>query len=391
MSSTRRIRFALAAAFTVLAPSRGAAAPAPQPYVVNVVLPTTGPAAFLGKSEAEALKILEKTVNASGGIQGRPLSFIVQDDQSSPQAAVQLTTALVTAKVPVMIGSTLAGTCGAQAPLLKNGPVDFCLSPGVHPLPGSFVFSPAPSTLDLGIVTARYYHQRGWKKAAFIFSTDGSGQDGERVIDTAFKQPENRDIAIVGVEHFAPSDLSVAAQLAHVKASGAQVLYVWTSGTPTATVLRDIHDAGIDLPIVTSYSNATYAQMKQYKPFMPKELLFAGLPTMGPNELPNGDLKNVVEGYFRAFRAAGTRPDIGQTTAWDAGSLIVAALRKLGPNATAEQIREYLASLDRWTGATGSFDFRAVPQRGVNWKSSVLMARWDPAKDTWVGVAPLGG
>jgi branched-chain amino acid transport system substrate-binding protein len=298
---------------------------------------------------------------------------------------------LIAEKVPVMIGSTLAGSCGAQAPLLKNGPVALCLSPGIHPSAGSFMFSPAPSTLDLGIVTARYYHERGWKKAAFIFSSDGSGQDGERVIDTAFKQPENRDIEIVDVEHFAPSDLSVAAQLAHVKSSGAQVLYVWTSGTPTATVLRDVHDAGIDLPIVTSYSNATYAQMKQYKPFMPRELLFAGLPTMGPNELPDGELKTTVDSYFRAFKAAGVRPDIGQTTAWDAGALIVSALRHIGPNATADQIRQYLASLDRWTGATGAFDFRSIPQRGVNWKSSVLMARWDPAKDTWVGVAPLGG
>lgn len=385
----KSVRFAALASLLALAPSLGAAAP--QPYVVNVVLPTTGPASFLGKSEVQALQILEKSVNQSGGIGGRPLQFAVQDDQSSPQIAVQLTNALVAAKVPVMIGSTLAGTCGAQLPLLKNGPVAFCLSPGIHPPPGSFVFSPAPSTLDLGIVTARYYHERGWKKAAFIFSTDGSGQDGERVIDTAFKQPENRDIQIVDVEHFAPSDLSVAAQLAHVKASGAQVLYVWTSGTPAATVLRDIHDAGLDLPIVTSYSNATYAQMKQYKPFMPKELLFAGLPTMGPNELPSGELKTAVAGFFRAFRAAGTRPDIGQTTAWDAGALVVAALRKLGPNASAEQIRQYLASLDRWTGTSGSFDFRAIPQRGVNWKSSVLMARWDAAKDTWVGVAPLGG
>ena len=60
-----------------------------------------------------------------------------------------------------------------------------------------------------------------------------------------------------------------------------------------------------------------------------------------------------------------------------------AALRKLGPNATAAQVRSYIANLNGWTGVTGTYDFKLIPQRGVNWKS-VVMTRWDPTHGVWM-------
>ncbi len=362
---------------------------APVPYTIDVVLPMTGIVAFLGRSESAALSVVEDSINKAGGIHGRPIKFAIADDASNPQVSVQLVNGIIARKPAVMIGPGLSATCGAVAPLLKDGPVAFCLSPGIHPAAGSFVFSPAPSTVDMATGTNHFMRYKGWKKVAFIFSTDSSGQDGERTINEAFGKPENKDVNIIDVEHFAVTDLTVAAQMAHIKASGAEALYVWSSGTASLTVLRGALDAGLNLPIVTSYSNATYDQMKAYQPVMPKELYFTGLPTIAPDKLPKGALRNAVDAYYRAFDAKGVRPEVGQQTAWDAAQLIVAALNKLGTDATAAQIRDYLTQLHGWTGVTGTFDFPALPQRGVDWKS-VVVARWDPGKNTWVGVAPLG-
>jgi len=365
---------------------------AADPIEVSVLLPMTGSVALIGQSAMTALTILAEGVNKSGGINGRPLKFNFQDDQSNPSLAVQIVSRIVAAKEPIVLGSNLSASCSAIAPLVKDGPVDMCFSPGIHPDEGSFVFSPAPSTVDIAIVDARYFHKRGWKKIAFIYSTDGSGVDGEKVINQIFQAPENKDITFPDVEHFGVTDLSVAAQVSRMKASQPDALYVWASGTPASTVLRAIADAGINLPVITSYSNATYKQMDSLKPYLPKELLMAGLPTMVPaDQLPRGQLRAQVDAYDRAFKAAGVRPDALQTTPWDAGLLIVDALRKLGPAPTAAQVREYLAGLRGFTGVTGTFDFKAIPQRGVNWKSSLLMTRWNPAKDTFDAAGPIGG
>jgi branched-chain amino acid transport system substrate-binding protein len=381
--------FALAAVWAAI-PFGGTAAP--DPVEVNVVLPLTGSVALLGQSSQTSLSILEKSVNASGGIAGRPLKLVISDDQSNPQLAVQIVSRLIATKVPVVLGPNLSANCNAVTPLLKDGPVSLCFSPGIQLTEGSYVFSPAPSSLDLAIATARYAKRRGWKKMAFIFPTDSTGTDGEKVVTQTFAAPEFRDVGIADIEHFAPTDLSVAAQLAKIKSAQPDALFVWGSGTPAVTAIRDIQDAGLAIPILTAYSQASPAQMNALKGYLPKEFLIPGIPSMVPvDQLPRGPLRDRITARNREFAAAGVPPEALQTTGWDAGLLVVDALRHVGPNATAAQVREYLAGLSGFTGVTGTFDFKKIPQRGVDWKSSVLMTRWDAARNTFVAAGPLGG
>jgi branched-chain amino acid transport system substrate-binding protein len=383
-------RFVAALVLAILAAGIPFAAPAADPYEINVVLPLTGSVALLGNAVAKSLALVEDNVNKAGGINARPIKFVIADDQSNPTTAVQLVNRIIAAKVSVMIGPSLNATCSSVAPLLKDGPVGLCLSPGIHPDPGSFVFSAAPSTLDLAIVTAHYAKRRGWKKIAFLITTDSSGIDGEKVLNQAFA--DGKDTTVVDVEHFGVTDLTVAAQLSRIKAANPDALYVWASGTPSVTALRGLQDAGMTIPILTSYSNATYEQLNAIKAFVPKEYLMPGPPTMvPPDQLGRGQLRDAVTAYYRTFQAAGMKPDVLQTSAWDAAQLVISALRRLGLNATAPQIRDYIDGLNTFTGVTGKYDFRMIPQRGVDWKSSVLMARWDPAKESFVSVSPIGG
>src|SRR5271154_1865661 len=91
-----------------------ASARAADPYDVNVILPLTGSASFLGKAEHAALQLAEKWVNDNGGIQGRPLHLVIQDDQSSPQLAVQLASQVIARHPAVLIGSSLVAMCNAM-------------------------------------------------------------------------------------------------------------------------------------------------------------------------------------------------------------------------------------------------------------------------------------
>src|SRR6202521_1255672 len=131
---------------------------------INVILPLSGGGAFLGKSEQQALSQYEKITNSTGGIHGKPLRFVFHDDQSSPQIAVQLTSEIVAASPAVMIGSAQVAMCNAMAPLLQNGPVAYCLSPGIHPKDGSYVFTSSVSTHDLAAALIRYFRLKGWIK-----------------------------------------------------------------------------------------------------------------------------------------------------------------------------------------------------------------------------------
>ncbi len=190
-------------------------------YDINVILPMTGGASFVGKGQHDSLEALAAVVNKAGGIGGKPLKWIYHDDQTSPQIAVQLANEILADKPSVMLGSSIVAMCAAIAPLMKNGPVDYCLSPGYHPHPGDFVFSAASSSTDQFAAVVRYYRMMGWTKIALLSTTDASGQDGDHAIDQVLARPENKDVKKVIQEHFNPTDLSVAAQIENIKASGA--------------------------------------------------------------------------------------------------------------------------------------------------------------------------
>ena len=63
---------------------------------------------------------------------------------------------------------------------------------------------------------------------------------------------------------------------------------------------------------------------------------------------------------YAALKAHNLKPDNNVATAWDAGFIVVAALRKLGPTATAAQLREYIDNLTDFAGVDGMYDFKKI-------------------------------
>jgi branched-chain amino acid transport system substrate-binding protein len=384
--------FLLAVALCVAVPGAVVlAAPNGQPIEIPAILSLTGPAAFLGKNELSALQLVEDQVNTQGGIAGRPLHFAVQDDQTNAQTAVQLANGLIAKGTPVMIGPTLTASCGAIAPLLKNGPVDYCLSPGMHPDKDSWIYSWGPITTDLLALNIKYFREHGWKHIALLTTTDASGQDGEHGVDAALALPENKDVTLVAREHFNVSDLSVAAQVSRIKVSGAQAMLAWGTGAPVGTEFHAIADAGLDIPVGITAGNVLYTLLKQYSSILPKRLVSAAFPAAASEYPQPGPFSNAVKRYNTAFGTIGVRPDASQVIGWDPAWIIVGAYKKLGPNLTAEQLKNYLSNLRGFVGATGIYDFPEVPQRGLSVSESGLMVGWDPAKNSFVPLGKIGG
>ena len=282
--------------------------------------------------------------------------------------------------------AALSAKC-ASLPLVKDGPVSYCLSPGVHPPVGSFMFSADWGTDDTIRTLVRYAHEKGWRRVAILTSTDSSGQDAETGIDAALALPENAGSTVVAREHFGINDISIAAQLTRIKATNPQVLIGWASGTPFGTIVRGLSDTGLDVPLISSNSNTTYATMHTLAAYLPKTLLFAAVVTEANlGQLRRGSERRTLEAYLTALKATGMRPEEGSFLTWDALWIVVDALRKLGPNATAAQIRQHIAGLHGWVGIHGAYDFTKTAQRGLD-ANGVIISRWAADRDTWIPVS----
>jgi branched-chain amino acid transport system substrate-binding protein len=370
-------------------PERTAAAG--EPIELNAILSLTGPGAFLGTAEQSGILQAAEQANKAGGIAGRPIKVTIQDDGSNAQTALTLANGIIARKAQVIFGPTLTAGCSALAPLVRNGPLLYCFSPGMQPERGSYVFVYQVSSADSVGVDVRYFRERGLKRIAMLTSTDSTGQVGEAAIDAALAQPENKDLSLVDREHYNVTDMSVAAQIARIKGSGAQVMIAWGTGTPIGTVFRAIRDGGLDIPVTVSAGNDIYPEMKQFAAILPRELISAAPPNIVLDTLPNGQVKNAVRQFIDAFKAVGIRADISEANGWDPAQIIISGLKKLGPNATANELKEYISTLHGYAGACGMYDFRAGDQRGLTAAQNLVMVRWDVPKDSWVTISKFGG
>jgi branched-chain amino acid transport system substrate-binding protein len=254
------------------------------------------------------------------------------------------------------------------------------------------VYTSNVSTLDLATSLVRYFRLKGWTRVALITSTDASGQDAERGIKDVLARPDNKDVSLVANEHFTPTDVSVSAQIEKISAAQPQALIAWSTGGPIGTVFKGIIQAGLDLPVGTTNGNMTLAQMTQYADFLPKQLF---IPS---SEWPKHDARLTLDpavekaqaGFFATYEAAKVTPDVAAVLAWDPALLVVDAIRKLGPAATAVQVRDHLAKLQGFPGINGVYDFPRIPQRGLDERDAVVTL-WDPGQKTWKVVSKPTG
>lgn len=376
----RRAALVLATAFLL---TSGPAPAQETPIEIYAVLPLTGFGAFFGKALRQGIEAFEASTNRNGGIKGHPIKVVVADDETNPQVAVQIFNQIIAKGGSIVIGPGFSASCGAVLPLLTNGPLTYCMSPGVHPTAGSYMFAADASTIDLWGAQFRFAREHGWTRIATILTNDASGQDIARQLDALAILPENAALHIVSRQTFGLTDLSVSAQMANIKNASPDVLLTGATGAPFGTLLRSARDVGLDVPVFASSTNMTPEQMSQYGAYLPHDLLFSNPRGVIFESAAAKPIRDAQRAFFDAFRSTGIHPGQGQTVPWDPLVLVTDALRRLGPNATPAQLREYLAGLQHWVGASGDYDFRKIPQRGIG-LDAVVVYRWDAAKNDYV-------
>ena len=353
------------------------AAQAADPFDIPVIAPLTGAASFAGKSGQVAVQLAEDQINKDGGVDGRPVRFVFQDDQTSPQTAVQLTNRVMAAKPAVIIGSWITAMCNAMSPLAqKNGPLIYCISPATPT--GDYTFSAGTSTRDQLTALVAFFRAKGWTRIAVLTATDATGQDAERNVDYALGLPENKSIEVTARLQFRPTDVSVSAQIQQIKATSPQVLLTWTIGPSLATVLKAMQQADLNIPAGTTSANLNYAFMAQFAAVLPKELYIPSsvASARGGNLVLDPEVKRKRDVFYAAFDAKGVKPDVAAEVAWDPVMIVVDAYRKLGTGASAEQIRDHVGGLTGYAGVSGVYDFRRTPQRGLS-IDNVVVTRWN--------------
>src|SRR5713101_6240601 len=111
----------LALLFCCALPSRATSASPPDPIKIGAVLPFSGGVELYGRQAKLGLDLAAKEINAGGGILGRPVELVYEDDKTDPAVAVDATRKLIEREgVLAVVGPITSRNLIAMAPTVES-------------------------------------------------------------------------------------------------------------------------------------------------------------------------------------------------------------------------------------------------------------------------------
>jgi len=209
-----------------------------------------------------AVEQLVDETNARGGIDGSKLEVVQVDNRSDPQQAPIAAQQAIERGADMLFFSSESLTASAAAPVAEeNDELNFSLSanePGFGPpTTGRLSFSAYPSVLSEASADATFLHGKGIKRP-FLFR-DTAIIYGKAYCAGFQEAWEHLGGSISGSVDFKNEDTSIASQVSQVKKSNADSVVMCSYPPGGAAAVKQVRDAGVDLPIMATGSfDGTY-------------------------------------------------------------------------------------------------------------------------------------
>jgi branched-chain amino acid transport system substrate-binding protein len=232
----------------------GAAASAQDTIKIGVTQPLTGAFAASGNYVAQGAKIAEEEINKAGGVLGKKIELVVEDNKSNPTEAVATAEKLIVKdKVPVMLGAWSSTLTLAVMPKLEEYKVPMLVetsSSGKITTSGNpYVFRISPTSQMEAKAFTPLFKTLDIKKADFLATNNDFGLGASKEFSEAAKA---NGVQVGVMETMDPKATDFSAQLAKIKASGGDTLFVTTAVEQITLLLKQAKDQQLKARIITT-------------------------------------------------------------------------------------------------------------------------------------------
>ena len=318
---------------------------------IGMIAPSTGTFAESGRYEVWGAKLAAEEVNKAGGVLGRQIELVVEDDQTTNPGAVMAFSKLVGNKdIPVFISTVLSTQIKSIAPdVLKVAkPV---MIGGTDPTlthmgnPWLFRFRPN-DTYSARVIADFGVKKLGKKKWAIVYSTDTFGTSGKDSLVADLKSMGIEPILVQGYANNAPDFTPIALAL---KKSGADVMVTYFSIAPDLGIFaKQIRQLGVNIPWIGSASTATITARRLAGPAL--NGVYA-VVDFHPNSSPAS--RSYSDEYQAAYK---TSADFLSAWSYDAVHAIALAIND-AKSTDPDKIRQSVLKIHDYKGAEGTYNF----------------------------------
>lgn len=341
------------------------------PIKIGAVLDITGAGASLGVPERQTLEMLAEQVNADGGIDGREIELIIEDNQSTEDAAARAATKLIqTDQVDILLGASRTGPSLAMRPIAEQAQIPMIsLAANIKIIEGSeWVFKTAQNDRVVIERIVEDMAAKGYQRIALARDASGYGE-GVAELFTELGEPEG--IEVVTVESFAPDATDFTAQMVNIRNTQPDAVVIW--GIPPAASLAQVayRQLGLEAPVYQSHGigNQVFLETAGQS----ADGLLAPLGRMlVADQLPEDDpQKEVVTQFIADFEEKyGETPSTFAGHAYDGFMIAVNALKEVGTDPN--ELRDAIESVSDWPGVSGVFTMTPEDHSGLT-KDALVM------------------
>jgi branched-chain amino acid transport system substrate-binding protein len=318
---------------------------------IGMCAPVTGPAAESGKYAVGGAKLAVEQVNKAGGVLGKQIELIVEDDQTTnPGIVLAFSKLAAQPDIVAFLGSIRSTQVHAMAPdVLKLGkPVMFGgTDPNLTKLGNPWLFRFRPNDSYSGKVIADYgVNTLGKKKWAVLHSTDAFGTAGGKAL--------TEGLAKLGVtpvidQGYANQSQDFTPVVLAIKQSGADVLgSYFTFENDLGIFARQLRQLGVNIPWVGSPSIVNITALKLAGP-----ALYGTYGVADYAEDSSEGSKAFGKLYRDAYKVA---PDNQSSWPYDAITVLAKAINTAKSTDPAK-VREAILAIRGHAGAEGEYNF----------------------------------
>jgi len=246
-----KVSFALSAIAAVL--FVGCAKAESKTVKIGGIYPLSGNVAVYGVEAKNGVLLAIEEINAAGGINGKQVELIAEDDEGNPEKTVNAYKKLTTKDgVKVIVGSLTSGCTQAITSLAQAQKV-VVVAPAATAVAvtdaGNFIFRTCFIDPFQGTVGAKFASGNlGSKKAAILYDV---GNDYSVGLYENFKIAfEAAGGSIVAAESYSTGDKDFNAQLTKIKNAAPDVVYLPDYYSTVALIAKQLRAQGIMTPIV---------------------------------------------------------------------------------------------------------------------------------------------
>ncbi len=320
---------------------------------IGATAPLTGAGAEIGKLQTEGSLLAVKQINDAGGINGRQLELVIEDDQTSNPGIILAFSRLISrGDITAVIGSLRSTQVNAMSPDAKKAGIPVLFGgtdPSLTHTGNPWYFRCRPSDAYSAKVIAKYGTETlGKKKWAVIHSADAFGLGGSTALVSALKAS---GIEPVTVQSFTNSQADLTPVVLAVRQAGADIIATYIAyESDVAVFARQLQQFGVNLPWIGSASVASTTAINLAGPALNNTYAVADF---------NTDANPEAKAFAAAFQQAyGRVPDYTSAWPYDAANLIANAIKVSG-STDPQKLRAALLATEGFKGVEGTYNFDA--------------------------------